>query len=181
MISESEYWKSDLQKNVSFFYDKLYQSVWKNASYAALEKRVMLSCYIVRKLAEANKITKDRYNTPVPLYSYKSKGKTVDLLNWHRIEELYETEAPDKITKPFSYVVNQIVHSFTFLFAFKSKNKIEGILFNSDRSKKNELYMLKIADLIDVLSPIAQCYVGRIIMERNKNGELVAVLAEENH
>ena len=138
----------------------------------------MLSCYIVRKLAEANKITKDLYEHPVKLYAYKNKGETVDLLNWHKVEDLYETERPQEITKPFSYVINQIIHSYTFMFAFESKNKIDGVIFNSDRSKKKELYMLKISELIDVLSPIAQCYIGRTIMERNSNGEMVVVHSE---
>ncbi|MCU8036378.1 hypothetical protein, partial [Shewanella sp. SM71] len=121
MISESQYWKNDLQKNVEFFHNKLHQTTWREASFAALEKRVMLSCYIVRKLAEANKITKEIFECQVKLYSYKNKGKTV-------------------------------------FCSTKSKDNIEGILFNSDRSKKKELYMLKIADFIELLSPIAQCY-----------------------
>jgi hypothetical protein len=178
MISESQYWKNDLQKNVEFFHNKLHQTTWREASFAALEKRVMLSCYIVRKLAEANKITKEIFECQVKLYSYKNKGKTVDLLNWHRVGDLYEVEQPQEITKPFSYVINQIIHSYTFLFAFKSKDNIEGILFNSDRSKKKELYMLKIADFIELLSPIAQCYIGRTIMQKNSDGEMVVVHSE---
>ncbi len=135
MISESQYWISDLQKNVEFFYSKLDQRVWREASFAALEKRIMLSCYIVRKLFESNKLIPDQYNAPVALYAYKGNGKVVDLLNSHKIEELYETQAPEITTKPFSFVVNQVIHSFVFAFAFDAPNQVTGIIFNSDRSK----------------------------------------------
>lgn len=59
----------------------------------------MLSCYIARKIAEASKIPPSLFSADVPLYSYKNKGKVVDLMNWHRIDELYEIEDAQKITK----------------------------------------------------------------------------------
>lgn len=178
MISESEYWKNDLKKNVIFFHDKLYQKRWNQSSYAALEKRIMLSCYIVRKLYESNMIPKKLFECNVSLYSYNNKGIVVDLLNSHKLDELYELEKPKKIVKPLSYVANQIIHSYTFIFTLESKNKISGLAFNSDRSKKKELYMLKPSDFIDVLSPIAECYVGRTVFKRNSNGEMVVVEVE---
>ncbi|MHB8744408.1 MAG: hypothetical protein ACYC9L_14970 [Sulfuricaulis sp.] len=181
MIAESQYWKDDLAKNVSFIHDKLYQTVWREASFVALEKRIMLSCYIVRKLAESNKIKKERFVEPVKLYSYRNKGELVDLLNSHRIDELYEVEKATEITKPFSYVANQIIHSYIFLYSFKDRNKIDGIIFNSDKSKQREVYRLTLKELLRVLSPIAQCYVGRTIMQRNENGEMVVVHSEEDH
>lgn len=181
MISESQYWKNDLAKNVSFIHNKLYQTVWREASFAALEKRIMLSCYIVRKLAESNKITKERFLEPVNLWSYKNNGKVVDLLNSHRIDELYEVENAIEITKPLSYITNQIIHSYIFLYSFKERNKIDGIIFNSDKSKHKEVYRLTLKEFLRVLSPIAQCYVGRTIMQRNEKGEMVVVHSEEDH
>jgi hypothetical protein len=178
MISESQYWISDLQKNVEFFHSKLDQRVWRGASFGALEKRIMLSCYIVRKLFESNKVIPDHFNAPVALYAYKGNGKVVDSMNSHRIDELYETQTPEVTSKPFSFVINQIIHSFVFVFAFDAPNQISGIVFNSDRSKKNSLFLLKLKDLINVLSPIAQYYIGKTVFQRNENGELVMVHAE---
>ena len=181
MISESQYWKDDLAKHVVFIHDKLYQKVWREASFASLEKRIMLSCYISRKLFESNKITNEMFYESVKLYRYPNRGKVVDLLNSHRIDELYEIGNAKEITKPFSYVANQIIHSYIFQYAFKTKNRIEGIVFNSDRSKQKEIYLLSIKELLRVLSPIAQCYVSRTIMQRNEKGEMVVVHSEENH
>lgn len=178
MIYESQYWISDLQKNVEFLHSKLDQRVWREASFSALEKRIMLSCYIVRKLFESNKLIPDKFNAPVALYAYKGNGKVVDLLNSHKIDELYETQAPEITTKPFSFVINQIIHSFVFAFVFDAPNQVTGIIFNSDRSKKNSLFLLKLKDLINVLSPIAQCYIGKAVFQRSENGEMVFVHAE---
>lgn len=178
MISESQYWISDLQKNVEFIYSKLDQSVWREASFGALEKRIMLSCYIVRKLFESNKVIPDNFNAPVALYAYKGNGKAVDFLNSHRIDELYKTHAPEVTTKPFSFIINQIIHSFVFAFVFDAPNQVSGIIFNSDRSKKDSLFLLKLKDLINALSPIAQCYIGKAVFQRNESGEMVLVHAE---
>lgn len=138
----------------------------------------MLSCYIVRKLAESNKITNELYNEQVKLYSYKNKGIDVDFINSHRVDKLYEIERAEEITKPFSYICNQIIPSYIFLYAFECKNKIDGIIFNSDKSKQKEIYRLTLKEFLRVLSPIAQCYVGRTIMKRNEKGEMVVVHTE---
>jgi len=178
MITESDYWLRDLQKNVTYFHEKLGQRVWRESSFAALEKRIMLSCYIVRKLVESNKISPDNYQVEIYLYAYKNKGKIVDILNSHIINDLYEIDEPVVMAKPFSYVINQIIHSFIFQFAFEGRNQISGVLFNSDKSKNKIIYLMKLKDLIGVLSPIAQCYIGTTIFERNKDGELVLVSAK---
>jgi len=178
MLAESQYWKDDLKKSVFFLHEKLDQRVWKQSSFAAVEKRIMLSCYIAMKLAESNKIVPALYSEKVSLYAYKNRGEVVDLMNNHRVEELYEVDKAHKITKPFSYIANQIIHSYIFLFVFKSKNELEGVIFNSDKSKNTVLYMITIKDFIEVLSPIAQCYISKAMMERNENGEMVLVHAE---
>ena len=159
-------------------HEKLDQRVWRDASFGSLEKRIMLSCYIVRKLFEANKITRELFNTPTKLYAFKNRGKVVDALNCHRLEDLYEVESPKTITKPFSYVINQVIHSFVYFYTLKKKNELEGFLFNSDKSKNSVLYMIKLIDFIKLLSPIAGCYIGKSTMRRNKDGEWVLVDAQ---
>ena len=178
MISESQFWIKDLQKNVKFLHSKLDQRVWRGSSFVALEKRIMLSCYIVRKLFESNKVVPREFNAPVALYAYRGNGKIVDFLNSHRVDELYDIQTPETITKPFSFVINQIIHSFVFTFALDAPNQVVGIIFNSDKSKKNSLFFLKLQDLIDVLSPIAHCYIGKTVFQLNENGEMVMVHAE---
>lgn len=178
MISESQYWKDDLAKNVQFIHKKLFQTVWRDSSYARLEKSIMVSCYIVRKLSESNHIPKELFTEPIKLYSYKNRGEPVSLSNSHKLDELYDIENAKEVSKPFSYVLNQIIHSYIFQYAFKDKKRIEGVIFNSDRSKEKEVYLLRLTELIRALSPIAQCYVGRAIVKINDKGEFVYVNSE---
>tara|TARA_B100001063_G_C16492283_1_gene417963 strand:+ start:67 stop:603 length:537 start_codon:yes stop_codon:yes gene_type:complete len=178
MISESQYWKSDLRKNLEFIFNKLDQKVWRTASFVALEKKLMLSSYIVRKLFESNKISEELYEKPIRLYSYKTKGIPVGVLNSHKIEQLYEIDTPQQMTKNLSYVLNQIIHSYIFTFTFESKNSIHGIIFNSDKSKRKVLYMLPLQDFLDALFPIADFYISKSICEINEHGELVVVSSE---
>lgn len=72
-------------------------------------------------------------------------------------------------------MVNQIIHSCVFVLMFNDKNLFEGILFNSDKSKGKTLYMMKVQDFIDVIIPVAQCYINEIRMARNDEDELELV------
>lgn len=175
MILDAQCWINDLQKNVLFFDEKLGQRVWRRASFVAFEKRFVLSCFIIRKLAEANAIDKDVFESPVRVLSYKNRGKKVTQENMLEIEQLYETGRAETITKPLSYIVNQVIHSYTFAYCFESLGVLKGVIFNSDRSKSKELYLLELSDFIKVLSPIAGCSTGRTVMEYDDRGYLVAV------
>jgi hypothetical protein len=155
VISDSDYWKEDLKKNLSFFHRKLEQRHWRDTSFVTLEKRVMLSCYIARKLIEAGEVEKEISKKQVKLYSYKNLNKEVTKANRFEIEELYQINKPKRTSKPLSYVIDQMIHSYTFMHIFESKNKINGFAFNSDRSKSDVLYLIKIIDLIHALSAVA--------------------------
>jgi len=53
MISDSTYWKRTLSVHAEVLNAKLRQRRWREDSYLKVEQAVMMSCYIVRKLAEA--------------------------------------------------------------------------------------------------------------------------------
>lgn len=175
MIHQADFWIADLQKNIQFFHDKLDQRVWRQQSFMAFEKRVMLSCYIVRKLYESQQIDENHFKAKIPLYAYKNRGKVSSLLNTKDIIELYEVENPSTLTKPLSFVMNQIIHSFIFKLVFKAKNEIYGLIFNSDLSKDGALFFITLADFIKYLSPIANFYIGTTVMRVTENGDLEVV------
>lgn len=179
MIAESQYWKDELKRHVGVIATKQAQKVWRDSSYAALEKSVMLSCYIARKLVEENKIPREKFEQNVELSCFRSNGRLVDILNSHKLDELYDIPAGAETTKPFSYVANQIIHSFIFFPLLKPKGGVECIVFNSDKSRGKELYMIQIPALIKILRSIAKSDITKIHMHRNERGEMVVVSAEE--
>lgn len=139
----------------------------------------MLSCYIVRKLAEAKKIADAKFQTPLQLKAFAAAGFTVDLLNRHRIEELYRLGDGKDLTKPLSYVANQLIHSFVFVPVFAKPGHLHAIAFNSDRSKGRELYMLPLLPLAEAFAACANSFLSRVSYFRVEDGEL-AMVAEDD-
>ncbi|MEX0739051.1 MAG: hypothetical protein WD071_06900 [Pseudohongiella sp.] len=179
MIAESQYWKDELKKYVNVIAKKQTQKVWRDSSYAALEKSIMLSCYISRKLVESNKIPRKKFEQVVEVSCFRSNGRVVDLLNSHKLDELYDIPQGAETRKPFSYVANQIIHSFIFFSLMDQHGGVESIVFNSDNSKSRELYMVQVSTLLKVFRSIAKSEITKIHMRRNDEGEMVVVSAED--
>lgn len=179
MIHDSSYWKDSLLKHTEILNGKLEQRVWRESSFSKLEQSVMLSCYIVRKLAEAKKITDAKFQKPLQMQSFRTTGKTVDLLNNHRVDSLYQLGNGIDITKPLSYITNQLIHSFIFVPVFEPVGRIQGIAFNSDRSKNKELYMLELRPLVDTLAACADSYITKASYFRLNNGELEVIVEDD--
>jgi hypothetical protein len=180
MIHDSSYWKDSLRKHAEMLNGKLEQRVWRESSFSMVEQSVMLSCYIVRKLAEAKKIADAKFQWPLQMRAFRATGETVDLLNSHKMDTLYRLTDSTEVTKPLSYIANQLIHSFVFAPVFESPGKIQGIAFNSDRSKSKELYMLKLRPLIEAFAACADSYITKATYFRLKNGELEVILEDEH-
>jgi hypothetical protein len=179
MISDSTYWKRTLSRHAEMLNTKLRQRRWREESFLAVEQGVMLSCYIVRKLAEAKKIADAKFQTPLKLRAFPATGATVDLLNRHKLEELYELGTGRNMTKPLSYVANQLIHSFVFVPVFEKPGYLHGIAFNSDHSKKTEVYMLALRPLAEAFAACANSFLSRVSYFRVENGELVVVAEDD--
>ena len=179
MIHDSSYWKDSLRKHAEMLNEKLEQRVWRGSSFSKVEQSVMLSCYIVRKLAEAKKIADSKFQVPLKMRHFRATGKTVDLLNNHKMDSLYHLGEGTDIIKPLSYVANQLIHSFVFVPVFESVGKIQGFAFNSDRSKSKELYMLKLRTLVEALAACADSYITKATYFRLKNGEMEVILEDD--
>ena len=96
MIWESYYWKQDLLRQAKNLIRRKSQHRWPEASLAKIEQMVMLGFYSVRKLIEASKISNDLIESPVSIIMYPSKNKSVTLLNWHKLDQLYDRSKPVK-------------------------------------------------------------------------------------
>jgi hypothetical protein len=179
VIHDSSYWKDSLSKHAEMLNAKLEQRVWRESSFSKVEQSVMLSCYIVRKLSEAKKIADAKFQRPMRMRAFCATGKTVDVLNNHKIDALYHLANGVDVTRTLSYIANQIIHSFVFVPVFESPGKIHGIAFNSDRSKGKELYMLELRPLIEAFAACADSYINKTTYFRLNNGELEVILEDD--
>lgn len=178
MIYQSGYWRDHLARQARFLRDKQSQARWTEASFARLEREVMIGFYSIRKLAEARKITTKVFEQPVELLHYEANGKAVGLLNWHRLDELYHVTKGTPESKPLSFVANQMIHSFVFMPIFNEDRRLELIAFNSDRSKGRSLFAIRIRKMVELFADVAGAYISETTyMRLTPNGDLEVVSA----
>lgn len=156
MIRDPGYWKRDLLNRAFFLNEKILQRRWRTSSLLKLEQEIMLGFYSIRKLNEARAIKKGKFNQSVELYKFSSKGIKIDYSNCVHIFDHYVNKS-QKTTRSLSYITNQIIHSFIFspCFSISNKKEILGILFNSDRSKNDEVYFIHIKKIAELFADIS--------------------------
>jgi hypothetical protein len=156
MISESFYWKLDLLKQAASLRKRSEQRRWPEASVARCEQTIMLGFYSIRKLIESVKLTDVVSNTSVPVRSYTSTGRTVHLLNCHRIDELYDLDKSQKKTFSLPYLCNQVMHSYEFSLLFNEDRSLAGMLLASDRQRSKELLQVSVESIIRIFERVGR-------------------------
>ena len=101
--------------------------------------------------------------------AYKWNGKSVTLLNWLKIDELYDLDSENVITKPLLFYCHQFVHSYILLECFNEDNTLEGIFFTSEKDRHKSLYYLSINQIIDLFVLIGNNYPSNYSLIFNKN------------
>jgi len=129
---------------------------YTDLSSVKAEKAIMLGAYIIRKLFDAEKIPVDIIKKKVYLRKYTRKKDIVDHTNWHRVDENYDLENERGTKKDWQYIINQIIHSFTFIYTCDQLDRIDGLLFNSDRSKQHELYRIELKDILKMFVLVSE-------------------------
>jgi hypothetical protein len=156
MIYESYYWKLELYKNYRYLLRFRTLKHVKAESFIKLEKTIMISAYIIRKLDDAEKIPPDFLEEKISVKKYMANDKIIDHLNWHHIEENYQLENELDDENNWKYFINQIIHSFTFMPVFNDSNNFDGIMLNSDKSKNKNLYYISLHEIIKLLLKISE-------------------------
>jgi hypothetical protein len=191
MIWESQYWKEDLLRYAGALQDKTKHKVWRESSGVVVEKTVFLGFYSIRKLLEAKKLSTSFESLTIPALIYRPTAKTVTRMNWHRTEELYDTEKPKRIRLGLPYLANQVIHSFIFHHGVNEKGGLSFILLASDRQRAKGLYQISIQQVISVFRRVGKNYpwrgewhrdakTGEYKCSKNENGAQPAVTAQRD-
>ena len=163
MIYQSEYWKDLLLKNAKFLRAMAKRERWTDALFAKLEQVIFLSFYALRKLNDCNVLSNSTIERQIIISAFKSKGKPVTKLNWHRIEQLYDFDEKEQLKISTIKLYNQFIHSYVFLPFFDSKGKfINGILFCSDKERNRRLYLIRMSQIIKLLEMAGRDYPNRV-------------------
>lgn len=158
MIYESHYWKDELLRIARSLERRRTQKRWPEASFAGVEKSVMLAAYIIRKLAEAKKLSDATVDGAVAITGHGWLGKPVHHLSRLDIDELYDLENPKHVTLSLLKVCHLLIHSYVFMTEFSETNEFDGLFFNSDRTRHQTLYYISISEFVRVLRGAGEDY-----------------------
>lgn len=156
MVYESSYWKNELYNSYKYLVKFRHMQSKRESSSCKAEKAIMIGCYIIRKLDDAEKIPNDFLTEILRIKYFKTKSSIVDHLNWHRVDEHYDLENDSFKLLNIRTILNQIIHSFSFLFILDDYDQVDGILVNSDKTKQSEIYEIKIKDLLRLFIKISE-------------------------
>ncbi|AZQ57354.1 hypothetical protein EJ994_00475 [Maribacter sp. MJ134] len=209
MISFGEIWKKELLKISKRTKKRVNpEKDWTTKDYTSFEKDTMLAFYIIRKLIDGKKVTNKIISTNIRGRKYKSSGIKVNLLNDHRIPELFDFKNPIKLKFDLRFLVNQFVHSYIFypVLSFadegglkftdltehhvtdeeleviyeNSKRELESILFTSDDKRNEFIYEIKVNDLIKIYESVGNCKINTWSYEYNEKKSDYDVKLEYN-
>jgi hypothetical protein len=177
MIHESYYWKKELYNSFLTIAKFRHSKRITEQSQVKVEKALMIGAYIIRKLDDAQKIPPDFLTKKEQLEFSESKGTIVDHMNWHKIDTHYNFDKVIKAEKDWRFIVNQIIHSFSLFFSNDSSTKLDGFLFNSDKTKKQALFFLPLETLLTIFltiseGDITQAHSHRQVIGNENNGKL---------
>ncbi|UOG32797.1 hypothetical protein [Leptospira noguchii] len=169
MINESYYWKKELYKIYRRIAILIASKEKKEESYYIIEKGIFLASYIIRKLREGRKFPKEIFERRIPLTRFNRKeDSNIELFNNHRFDELYNLENSYKHEVNYEYLVNQIIHSFSFSILVDEFGSLNGFLINSDRSKNSTLYLVLIEQFLFLILLISEGDLTSALYERQK-------------
>ena len=154
MIWEPAYWKEELFRKANRLKRRQIQRRWVERSHARLEMDVMIGFYSIRKLIESHEISDELRDRPVPLRRYPWTGRDVTFMKWDKIDQNYDLESPVALKQSVTWIANQLIHSFVFMAICSEGGGLESILFNSDYTRRKNLYEIGINQLIALFEEV---------------------------
>ncbi len=169
MIWESHYWKRELLKIANDLSRRSEQKRWPEISLVRVEQNIMLGFYVVRKLVEARKVSNKTATQIIRVPAHRWKGtKSVTLMNWHKIDQLYDQTKTRHRKLRVSFIYNQFIHSYVFILCFKDNCRgLDGVFVSSDNERHKFIYFVTIAQIIKLFKQVGEDYPNDVQMIYN--------------
>lgn len=162
LVIESHYWREDLARYAQAFRPVRKPPRWSERLVVNFEKDVTISLFMVRRLAEAGKLSSKMRMHRAKIYRCSFHGKPHRLI-YKDIDELYRLEVEEEVLKGATFVCNQFIHAeFTFAFRGEDRNWL-GLYTSSDFEKKKFVYKIPLSEIVSILELAAKDYPSCII------------------
>jgi len=164
---DSAHWKTELSPVADRIEELATFKRFSERQANEFEREVMLAIFAVRTLIERHKLSQELLGEQIPVRAYRKKThKPTTWLNNHKIDELFDLDAPQSKTLPLPFFCNQIIHSY-ILLPMQDGRQFSHLLFCSDHERNRFLYFAPVAPLIELLRKVAFDYPSRTHLEFN--------------
>jgi hypothetical protein len=141
---ESCYWKDELARIARTVARVEKPPRWSERAHGVVERDLMIGFFLLRRLIELKKVSSAICDRKVRVFSYKSIGKRVTLMNSHRLDELYDMENEIAETKKPFYIANQFVHAYTSFVARDQSRNWSDVLVVSDYDRNDCIWRVPV-------------------------------------
>lgn len=113
-------------------------------AWVRLERFVFWSCFVIRKLAEAMKLSDEFEAERFQILRFPriDPEQPQDFMNAHRLERFYAFDRPEKRTVAPLWICSQLIHSFVYMPEAEDGPPL-GFYFNSDNSRRDSLFHIE--------------------------------------
>lgn len=166
MISESHYWKQSLLDCASHLETYAKSTTLNERDLVGIEQDIFISFYSIRKLMDTIKIKDSTRELKVKL-CWSPNLKAVNLLNKHKIDELYNLNEVGNEIRTLKFLCDQFVHSYIFKIVKEENGGIFRFYFTSDRDKDKKLFSIAAQEIIDILFLVGNDYPSELCIVRD--------------
>jgi hypothetical protein len=75
-------------------------------------------------------------------------------MNWDKIDEKYDLDHPVEVVRTVKWIANQMIHSFAFIPCFDPDRRLNSILFNSDLTRHQHLFVMHVDSIITLFEEV---------------------------
>jgi hypothetical protein len=168
---DSTYWKTELSPVADRIEEFAASGLFTERRANEFEREVMLGIFSVRRLIEHQTLSQELLGQQVRVQAYPKKTKEpTTWLNNHKIRELFDLDAPRPKTLPLLLFCNQIIHSY-ILLPLRDSHGFGHALFCSDYQRNEFLYLVRVAQLIELIRRVAFDFPARTHLQFNPTRE----------
>lgn len=169
MIFDSDSWRRDLLQAAGRITAATHQRRPSQRLHIAVEKDVVLSAYVTRKLMDAKLLSTTTPRVVIPTVDYPAVGKSVTLMNWHHLDRLYDFSKGVASSLPLREVCNQVIHSFVFMLGTDAMTgPLRRVYFCSDRDRHRSIHELTLHQYADAMTLVGRDYPSECQMHYDK-------------
>lgn len=172
MIYESHFWKIKIANRLKAFKAFLKsRKRYTETIGVEVEEFIFTTSFMVRKIGESNKLSDELERNPLRVSRYNSIKRMTHYLDRYDIPEYYDLNNGTEVEVTMKNLLNMFIHSYCFHFYFDSPSDWKSfnfsIFINSDYSKDEFVYEIKIEDYFQFLEDVIQDHVVSVTQRRN--------------